>query len=188
MHYQFGDYSLDTENLEIKRSGDLVALEPQVFRLIVCLIENRDRVVPKDDLIEIVWDQRIISDGALNTCLNAARKAVGDDGKTQAVIKTFPRRGFRFVAKLVEAQSGWSPTDPEALQPSDKPSIVVLPFNNLSDDPQQEFFSDGISEDLITDLSKLTGLFVVSRNTAFAYKGQTPDVGELGKTLNVAHV
>lgn len=188
MAYQFGDFLLDTGNLELSRSGMPVALEPQVFRLLVCLIENRDRVIPKDELIDLVWDGRIISYGALNTCLNASRKAVGDDGKTQAVIKTFPRRGFRFVADVAEAAPDSAPATGTASTPPDKPSIAVLPFVNQSGDPEQEFFSDGIAEDLITDLAKLANLFVVSRNNAFAFKGQRIDIAELGRKLGVAHV
>ena len=92
MIYQYGDCSLDTGGLELKRAGELVALEPQVFRLIVYLIENRDRVVTKEELFEKVWDRRFVSDGALTTSINLVRKAVGDDCKTQAVVKPFPRR------------------------------------------------------------------------------------------------
>jgi TolB-like protein len=188
VNYQFGDCSLDTGSLELKRSGDLVALEPQVFRLIVCLIENRDRVVSKNNLIEKVWDRRIISDGALNTCINSARNAVGDNGKTQAVIKTFPRRGFRFVADVVDIQPGPFPAGSEASPLPDKPSIAVLPFENLSGDPDQEYFADGLAEDLITDLSKISGLFVIARNSAFAFKGQTIDVRRVAEELGVRHV
>lgn len=188
MNYQFGDCSLDTGGLELKRSGDLVALEPRVFRLIVCLIENRDRVVSKDELIERVWDQRIVSDSALNTCINSARIAVGDNGKAQAVIKTFPRRGFRFVADAVDTEPDSFPAESEASRLPGKPSIAVLPFGNMSGDPEQEYFSDGITEDLITDLSKMSGLVVTARNAAFRFKGQDVDIIEAGRKLGVGHV
>jgi TolB-like protein len=136
----------------------------------------------------MVWDQRIITDGALNTCINSARNAVGDDGKTQTVIKTFPRRGFRFMADVVESQTDHSRAKPEISPLPDKPSIAVLPFNNLSDDPQQEYFSDGLAEDLITDISKISGLFVIARNSSFAFKGQAMDVKEIANKLGVKHV
>ena len=98
MIYKFDQFTLDTESLELKQDGEPIEVEPQVFSLLACLIENADRVVSKDELIEMVWDGRIVSDGTLNTRINSVRRAVGDDGKAQAVIKTFPRRGFRFVA------------------------------------------------------------------------------------------
>lgn len=188
MIYQFGDYSLDTGSLELKRSGDLVALEPQVFRLIVCLIENRDRVVTKDELIDMVWDGRIVSDGALNTRINSARRAVGDDGKTQAVIKTFPRRGFRFVADAVEVQPTTAAPGTEPLPLPDKPSIAVLAFENLSGDPEQEYFADGLAEDIITGLSKFHWFFVIARNSSFTYKGSAVDVKQVAEELGVQYV
>ena len=111
MIYQFSGCSLDTELFELRRSGQLVRLEPQVFRLIVHLIKNRDRVVMKDELVEKIWDGRVVSDSVLNTRINAARNALGDSGKAQSVIRTFPRRGFRLVAEVVETQSGFFRTN-----------------------------------------------------------------------------
>jgi TolB-like protein/Tfp pilus assembly protein PilF len=186
--YQFGDCSLDTEGLELTRRGDLVALEPQVFRLIVCLIENRGRVVSKDELIDMVWDGRIVSDGALTTRINSARNAVGDDGKIQGVIKTFPRRGFRFVADVVEAGPVASAPAAEPLPLPDKPSIAVLAFENLSGDPEQEYFADGLAEDIITGLSKFHWFFVIARNSSFTYKGSAVDVKQVAEELGVQYV
>lgn len=100
MVYGFGPYRLDTDTLELRCGTDAVAVEPQVFRLLQYLIENRERVVSKDDLIENIWDGRIVSDATLSTRINAARRAVGDTGKGQAVIRTVQRRGFRFVADV----------------------------------------------------------------------------------------
>ena len=95
MIYRFDQCILDTERLEIRRDGELVTVEPQVFSLLVHLIENRDHVVSKDGLIEAVWEGRIVSDATLSSRINAARKAVGDSGRAQTVIRTAPRRGFR---------------------------------------------------------------------------------------------
>ena len=161
----------------MKRGSDLVAVEPQVFSLIQYLIDNRDRVVSKDDIIGAVWAGRIVSDAALNSSINAARRAVGDDGKDQAIIKTFPRRGFRFIADLEngEAEADAPPSsDPVAGLPqeSGRPSIAVLPFENLSGDPEQEFFSDAITEDIISALSRLRQFFVIERYSTFSYKGR----------------
>tara|TARA_B100000315_G_scaffold246047_1_gene272877 strand:- start:6394 stop:7926 length:1533 start_codon:yes stop_codon:yes gene_type:complete len=187
MTYTFGPYALDPESLELTNAGELIEVEPQVFSLLVCLIENRDRVMSKDELIEEVWDGRIVSDGTLNTRINAARKAVGDDGKAQAVIKTFSKRGFRWVAD-VDGESKTT-TEPDNLTvAADKPSIAVLPFENLSNDPEQEYFSDGLTEDIITALSRIRWLAVIARNTMYTYKGKAVDVHTVAEELNVRYV
>ncbi|MCZ6772829.1 MAG: winged helix-turn-helix domain-containing protein [Proteobacteria bacterium] len=165
-------------------SGEEIAVEPQVFALLQFLIENCDRVVSKDEIIEHVWDGRIVSDGTLNSRINSARRAVGDDGKAQAVIKTFPRRGFRFVAALSKDDD----IAPAPTSVSDKPSIAVLPFHNLSNDPEQEYFSDGITEDIITALSRIRQFFIIARNTTFTYKGKAVDVQTVAKDLGVRYV
>ena len=152
MIYHFGDFALDTDSLELSQGGAPVDVEPQVFSLLACLIENRARVVSKDELIEMVWDGRIVSYGTLNTRINSVRRAVGDDGKRQAVIKTFPRRGFRFVAEVTEKkESDLQPV--QSALPTGKPSIAVLPFTNMSADPEQEYFCDGIAEEITGELS-----------------------------------
>jgi len=186
--YQFGDCLLDTARLELTRGGALVGLEPQVYRLLVFLIENRDRVVAKDELIEKIWDRRIVSDGALNTRINSARSAVGDTGKSQTVIKTFSRHGFRFVADVVEGQSTAGTPGTAPLPLPDKPSIAVLPFNNLSGESEQEYFADGLAEDIITGLSRFHWFFVIARNSSFTYKGSAVDVKQVARDLGVQYV
>lgn len=190
MTYSFSEFSLDPDAFELTRDTDKIAVEPQAFSLLQFLIENRDRVVSKDELIEKVWDGRIVSDAALNSCVNAARRAVSDNGKAQAVIKTFPRRGFRFVAEVSNITSTGKRLQPERGAPtqSDGPSIAVLPFDNLSADPEQDYFSDGMAEDLITDLSKISNLYVAARNSTFAFKGRVPEVREIADKLGVAFI
>ncbi len=100
--YRFGSFRLSTDSFELTGEAGPVAVEPQVFQLLQFLIKNRDRVVSKDEIIDAVWDGRIVSDTALNTRIAAVRRALGDDGKKQAIIKTFPRRGFRFIAEAVD--------------------------------------------------------------------------------------
>ncbi|NQU72104.1 MAG: winged helix-turn-helix domain-containing protein, partial [Rhodospirillales bacterium] len=129
MIYRFDAFSLDTESLELCQDGVAIPVEPQVFSVLAYLIENRDRVVGKDELIDAVWDGRAISDGASNSRINGARRAVGDDGAAQSVIKTFTRRGFRFVGSISD---GATPEPDQMAAHSDKPSIAVLPFGNLS--------------------------------------------------------
>ena len=113
MRYLFEDYTFDTERRELHRGADAVSITPQVFDLLDYLIRNRERVVSKDELISAVWNGRIVSDAALTTRLNAARTAIGDSGEEQRLIKTLPRKGFRFVGAVREAQepAAWqSPT------------------------------------------------------------------------------
>ena len=161
------------------------------------MIRHRERVVSKDDLISAVWNGRIVSDAALTTRLNAARAAIGDDGDKQRLIKTLPRKGFRFVGAVQEGQkpatasaSSAVQNDGTAQRPFSPPrlSIVVLPFANLSGDPEQDYFVDGVTESLTTDLSRISGSFVIARHTAFAYKGKAVDVKQIGRELNVRYV
>ena len=104
MRYHFEEHTLDTDRRELRRGADLIPLAPQVFDLLHFLIRNRDRVVSKDDIISSIWNGRIVSDAALTTRLNAARTAVGDTGEKQHLIKTLPRKGFRFVGTVHEDQ------------------------------------------------------------------------------------
>ena len=182
MRYLFEEYTFDTDLRELQRGADVVSVTPQVFDLLEYLIRNRERVVSKDDLINAVWNGRIVSDAALTTRLNAARSAIGDTGEKQRLIKTLPRKGFRFVGTVQEAQrpavesvgsaAQSGETANRHLQPP-RLSIVVLPFANLSGDPEQDYFVDGVTESLTTDLSRIGGSFVIARNTAFYLQGQS---------------
>jgi adenylate cyclase len=179
----FGDNVLDSERRELRRGAAPIAVEPQVFDLLLYLVQQRDRVVSKDDLLQAVWGGRIVSDSALAARINAARRALGDDGKAQGWIRTLPRKGVRFLGAVRE--------EPEAAPASSPPprlSIVVLPFTNLSDDREQQYFADGVTEDLTTDLSRISGAFVIARSTAFTYKGKSVDVKQLGRELGVHYV
>jgi DNA-binding winged helix-turn-helix (wHTH) protein len=168
VRFIFSDRLLDTERRELRRGADLVAVEPQVFDLLVHLLANSDRVVSKDDLIASIWNGRIVSDSTVTSRINAARKAIGDSGEVQKLIRTIPRKGFRFIGEVCTPNGG-RPVPPSfdgthvskpVLPPlPDRPAIAVLPFKNMTGDPQQEYFSDGISEDIITALSKLRWFF-----------------------------
>lgn len=188
MIYRFDPFSLDSESLELRKGGETVPVEPQVFSVLAYLIERRDRVVGKEELIDAVWGGRAISDGALNSRINSARRAVGDDGAAQSVIRTFTRRGFRFVAEVNEAQAPSAPPAAGRPVPADKPSIAVLPFANLSNDPEQEYFSDGIAEDIIAALGRFHWFFVVARNSSFSYRDAAPDSSQVARDLGVRYV
>jgi DNA-binding winged helix-turn-helix (wHTH) protein len=113
MQFHFADHVLDVARRELRRSGGPIALEPQVFDLLVHLIHNRDRVVTKDDLLNSVWGGRIVSESTLTSRINAARRAIGDSGEAQCLIRTVPRKGFRFVGDVTEGQ----PTEPRPWPP-----------------------------------------------------------------------
>ena len=192
LRYFFEHYAFDTDRRELRRGPDVVSTTPQVFDLLDYLIRNRERVVSKDDLIKAIWNGRSVSDAALTTRLNAARGAIGDSGEEQRFIKTLPRKGFRFVGQVREARevAGPNPGDaPEnALALPDKPSIAVLPFENMSGDSEQEYFADGMVEEIITALSRFKSLFVIARNSSFTFKGRAVDIKEVGRRLGVRYV
>ena len=192
MLFRFGDHVLDTDRREFRRGTELIALEPQVFDLLVFLMRNRDRVVSKDELIHSIWDGRIVSDSTLTTRLNAARRAVNDSGAEQRVIRTVQRKGVRFVGEVREdrapAASGEAAAPRPELSSGPRLSIVVLPFVNLSNDPDRQHFADGVTGDLTTSLSRIPDMLVISRNTAFTYRDKPVDTKQIGRDLGVRYV
>jgi TolB-like protein len=202
MQFFLAEHVLDTDRHELRHGSELVAVEPQVLDLLAYLVHNRDRVVSKDDLIASVWGGRIVSDGTLTSRVYAARKAIGDSGREQKLIRTVARRGVRFVGDVRVQSNGHAPMAPSIVPPADalsdgshpplplpdRPAIAVLPFVNMSHDPEQEYFSDGISEDIITALSKLRWFFVIARNSSFVYKGRAVRMKEVAEDLGVGYV
>ncbi|MEK9278132.1 winged helix-turn-helix domain-containing tetratricopeptide repeat protein [Bradyrhizobium sp. ISRA442] len=194
MRYFFDEFVFDAERRELHRGTDLVSVPPRVFDLLDFLICNRERVLSKEEIIKAVWNGRIVSDAALTTRLNAARNAIGDSGDEQRLIKTLPRKGYRFIGRVQEAEGAdpiiaGRPIEPPrpALRP-DKASIAVLPFVNLSADPEQEYLADGMVDDIITALSHFKALVVIARNSSFTYKGRAVDVKQVGRELGVRYV
>jgi TolB-like protein/DNA-binding winged helix-turn-helix (wHTH) protein/Tfp pilus assembly protein PilF len=272
MIFRIGDCSIDTDAYEVRRRDEVVPIEPQVFDLLVLLIENRHRLVGKNEIIERIWNGRAVSETAVSSRIKSARQAIGDSGASQALIRTIRGRGLRFVGdisviagaaepavrlgevdtlqKVVTAardaplhpderkfnESEFVPgaglrerdeglLEPLPSQPSvavlpfvalspegdqidgaeaapadmrklarpalplpDRPAIAVLPFTNMTGDPGQEYFSDGISEDIITALSKLRWFFVVARNSSFIYKGKAVHMKQIAEELCVGYV
>ena len=192
MRYSFERFLLDADRRELRRDDAAVPVEPKVLDLLLHLVGNRDRVVSRDDLIDTVWDGRIVSESAIATCINAARAALSDSGDEQRLIKTFPRKGLRFVGTVREETV--APPAPmivlhqPALALPDRPSIAVLPFQNMSSDPEQEYFADGIVDDIIAGLARIKWLFVISRNSSFVYKSRPTDVKQVGRELGVRYV
>ena len=182
---RFEDYVLDTERRELRRGSALLSMEPQVFDVLAFLVRNRDRVVSKDDLLASVWGGRIVSESTLASRINAARRVIGDTGEHQRLIRTIIGKGVRFIGKVREQRDTDEPTGSPVVP---RLSIVVLPFANFSNDPELEHFADGITDDLTTDLSRISGGFVIARNTAFTFKGKAVDVKKIGRELGVRYV
>ncbi len=201
VQFFFEEHELDVDRRELRRGAELVSLEPQVFDLLVYLVQNRDRVVSKDELIEEVWEGRNVSDSTLTSRITAVRKAIGDSGDEQRLIRTVSRKGIRFVGVVKDkpqsvavatatAQATTNITTATAgptLATPDRPSIAVLPFQNMSGDSEQEYFADGMVEEIIIALSRLRSLTVIARNSSFIYKGQSVDVKQVGRDLGVRY-
>jgi TolB-like protein/cytochrome c-type biogenesis protein CcmH/NrfG len=200
VRYDFGGCSLDVDRRELHRDGGPIALEPQVFDLIVYLVRHRERVVSRDDLIDAIWGGRIVSDSAVTTRINAARRALGDTGAAQKIIRTVPRKGVRFVADVQEDEDQTARPEPPAplgLEPPTtsskpaflaKPSILVLPFRNISGDSNQDYFTDAVTSDLTVDLSRMRDIAVISAATAFTYKNTNFDVRQISRELGVRYL
>jgi TolB-like protein len=199
VHFMFNEYVLDPERRELTRGSDAVALGPQVFDLLLYLVRNREHVVSKEELLDGVWGGRIVSESTLTSHINAVRKAIGDSGQEQRLIRTIVRKGFRFVGDVRDGQPlaglgslniGSVSNEPRAQvqELPDKPSIAVLPFLNLSWDSEQDYFIDGVVEDIISALSRIRWLFVSARNSSFTYKDRAVDVKQVGCELGVRYV
>jgi TolB-like protein len=209
MIYSLGDYTIDTDAYELRAADGLVPVEPQVFELIVTLVELRDRLVSKDELFERVWNGRIVSDTTLSSRIKAARRALGDDGTAQKLIRTVHGRGFRFVGEIREAP----PVGPAAAQqlticrsPDERleadgsaaqrlssqvmarPAILVLPWANASDDAGLDYLADGLSEGLIAALSAWRWFPVISRNTAFRYRSPDTLTRDIGRQTGARYL
>lgn len=190
--YRFGNFELDTAKVELRAGGESRPLEPQVFALLALLVENRERLVSRDEIIEKVWDGRLVSEAAVASRVKSARHAVGDDGKSQRCIRTIHGQGFRFVAQVkaaLDARSG-EPADPAGAQPasqSSRPSIAVLPFRLMGDAGPYAAIADALPHELIAELSRLRWLFVTARGSSFRVRESDADMGEIGRMLGVRY-
>ena len=196
MRYKFNNFVLDSERFELMQGQSLVPTEPQIFELLLLLLQNEGRMVSKEEINQQVWKGRVVSDAALSSRIKSLRQLLGDDGKSQQVIRTVHKKGFRFVA-AVEKLPADTATMPEPSTTSigeplktapTKPTVAVLAFANLSSADEQEYFSDGVSADIITHLSKHRWLNVVARNTTFGFKGREMDARSLGKELAANYI
>jgi TolB-like protein len=199
MIYTFGSTELDLAKFELRHGGEAHKIEPQVFALIAYLVENRDRMVSRDELFEKLWEGRVVSDSALASRIKSARQALGDDGRTQGIIKTVHGQGLRFVADVhiqrdssivapVIASDEQTKTAPElSSHTASRPSIAVLPFRTIGAAGDWSAIADGLPHELITELARLRWLFVVARGSSFRLRSDELGPHEIGRLLGVRY-
>lgn len=220
--YRFGDFAVDREAWQLVRAGREVHVEPTVLKLLVYLIEHRDRLVAKDELLDTVWGDTVVSESALSKAIARLRKALGDDPSRPKYVETVHSLGYRFVGEVREAEESAGKVSAgvttrrgrrvavvaagllgllavligldlfelqtRLLGPSEAPqiaSLAVLPLDNLAGDPAQDYFVEGLHDVLITDLSKISGLRVISRQSTMRYKASDKPLPVIAKELNV---
>ena len=180
----------------------MLSLEPQVFALLALLVANRERLVSKDEIIEKVWDGRIVSDAAVASRVKSARQALGDDGKSQRFIKTIHGQGYRFVARgqsVAQQRRGGDSRNPatqrdpslgamaERLDRISRPSLAVLPFRFVGGDERYATLASALPDELITDLARLRWLLVTARGSSFRLRASDADFGDIGRLLRVRY-
>jgi TolB-like protein/Flp pilus assembly protein TadD len=169
-----------------------VVIGSRALGLLRLLIERQGKLVSKDAIMEAVWPGTVVEEGNLTVQMAALRRIVDQNREQGSCIQTVPGRGYRFVAPVTQSDTEAHPAIPSISQRGTRPrprlSIVVLPFTNLSDDRQQQYLADGITDDLTTDLSRITGMFVISRCTAFTYQDKPVDAKQIGRELGVRYL
>ena len=193
MIYQFGEFKIDTQNYQLSSNGTAVDIEPKVFDLLSYLVVNRSKLVTRDELFDNIWKGQVVSDTSLSNQIKAARKIIGDSAQAQLCIKTVRGRGYQFVASVVETPDQATPlslsiTENSLGIRSKAPMVAVLPFQNLSSDREQDYFCEGISEDITTELSRFTDIQVIARHSAFQFTSASCDMGDLVQQLGVDYV
>ena len=193
MIHQFDEFEIDSQNYQLRKNGAAVDVEPKVFDLLSYLVVNRGKLVTRDELFENIWKGRVVSDTSLSNQIKAARKVIGDSGQAQLCIKTVHGRGYQFVASVVEV-----PDQPTALSTpfaedslevrSKGPMVAVLPFQNLSSNQEQNYFCEGMSEDITTELSRFSDIQVIARHSAFQFISTSYDIGDLADKLGADYV
>jgi adenylate cyclase len=184
--YRFGRFCLDlTRGALLTVEGEAIPLRPKSFALLLLFVENPGRLLTRDAIHQAIWADVIVTDDGITQCVRDIRRALRDS--TQHMLRTVPRRGFIFDAEVIMESKGLNP-DGYIAASSDRPSVAVLPFANLSRQPEQEYFSDGFADDIITNLSFSSSLFVVARNSSFAYRDRPVDVKDVGRQLGVRYV
>jgi TolB-like protein/cytochrome c-type biogenesis protein CcmH/NrfG len=186
----FGSVRFAIRTGELRLGGLAAKLTPRAAAVLELLVEQAPQLVTKEEFVARVWDGKAVGDEALTSCIQELRRALNDDARQPRYIETRHRRGYRLLTPVAGRAAAPATAMAEPAPPPlpEKPSIAVLPFRNMSGDPGQEYFTDGISIDIITELTRFRSLFVIARNSSFSYKGTTPDVRQVGKELGVRYV
>lgn len=200
MIYRFDEFELDLATMELRAGGTAVGVEPQVFALLALLVGNSERLVSKDEIIEKVWDGRVVSDAAVASRVKSARQALGDDGKSQKFIRTIHGQGYRFVAAarasrseavISITESGSSGEELSSmlhqLERIARPSLAVLPFRMIGGDERHAALASALPDELIADLARLQWLFVTARGSSFRLRPDETDFSEIGRLLRVRY-
>jgi TolB-like protein/Tfp pilus assembly protein PilF len=196
--FVFGPFRLSADRRELSSHGVPVQLGSRAFDLLLALARRHGQLATKDELMAEVWPDTVVEDNNLKAQISALRKVLCDEPEGSRWLLTVPGRGYRFVAP-VERQASAAIADETAwtrgtvgsapaLPLPNKPSIAVLPFTNMSGEPEQDYFADGIVEDILTALSRFRSLFVIARNSSFTYKGRVVDVRQVGRELGVRYI
>jgi TolB-like protein/tetratricopeptide (TPR) repeat protein len=190
--HAFGPFRLDAEAEILFKGTEPVPLGRRAVALLLALVARHGAPLSKDELIDAAWPGLAVEESNLTVQIAALRRVFGEEPGGDGWIETLPRRGYRFVGPVVNEDNASAPMPRlEGLQAPalpDKPSIAVLPFQNRSGDPEQEYFVDGMAEDIITALSRMRWLFVIARNSSFTYKGRAVDLKQVGRELGVRYV
>jgi TolB-like protein len=182
--YQFGPFLLDPAEKVFTRAGDAIALMPKVFDLLCLLVEQHGRLLDRQTLLQHLWPETFVEEGNLSKAMFLLRQALGQAGNEGPYIETIPKRGYRFVAEVRTAGERRAQQQAE----TGAPSIAVLPFLDLSAGRDQEYFCEGISEEIINALAQIPELRVASRSSSFQFAGKAPDIRELVRALNVTSI
>ncbi len=198
MPYRIGPHTIDSEAYELRAGGVLMPVEPQVLDLLILLIENRTRVVGKDEIITSVWNGRAVSDAALSTRMKSARRSLGDTGKAQALIRTVRGRGFRFIGEVTIEPAAPSRVEPppppdsrksrEVALPTNRPSIAVLPFQRQPHSNGGRQITEGLAEEITAGLSCVRSFFVIAHASSRRFAEPSVDVRKVAHALGVRYV
>ena len=183
--YAFAGFTLNLHRGVLRDGSDAVDLRPKTFRLLACLVENAGRVIPKEELLDTIWPGVTVTEDSLTQCIGELRRALG---QAATAIRTVPRRGYVFEEAALEAVPAARTAEPPATVANGKPSIAVMPFRNLSSDPEQDYFADGIAEDITAALGHFRQIKVISRNSAFSFKGLAMGSANVGRELGVRYL
>lgn len=197
--YHFDTFTLDLPAGELRASGQAIPTDQMTFSLLAYLVENAERLVSKDELVEKVWNGKFISDAAISSAVRSVRKAIGDSGSAQRLVRTVHGRGFRFVGEVrvslgdLAVPAAALPVagtlhDTTALPPGERPSIAILPFSRIGDESTFAAIADAVPAEIITTLSRLRWLKVIARGSSFRFRADTPNIEDIRAALGVGYV